>query len=225
MLPVLERVQQGFNDGQTGGKKVSLADLIVLGGCAAVEKAARDAGHEVTVPFAPGRTDASQEQTDVESFAVLERNADGFRNYLREGVKLSPETLLVDRAYLLNLSAPEMTVLVGGLRALDANAGGAKHGVFTDRPGTLTNDFFVNLTDMGNEWKVSESTENVYEVRDRATGEVRWTATAVDLVFGSNSQLRALVEVYAADDAQEKFVRDFVAAWNKVMNLDRFDLA
>ena len=225
VLPVLERVQQGFNDGQTGGKKVSLADLIVLGGCAAVEKAARDAGHEVTVPFAPGRTDASQEQTDVESFAVLERNADGFRNYLREGVKLSPETLLVDRAYLLNLSAPEMTVLVGGLRALDANAGGAKHGVFTDRPGTLTNDFFVNLTDMGNEWKVSESTENVYEVRDRATGEVRWTATAVDLVFGSNSQLRALVEVYAADDAQEKFVRDFVAAWNKVMNLDRFDLA
>ena len=225
VLPVLERVQQGFNDGQTGGKKVSLADLIVLGGCAAVEKAARDAGHEVTVPFAPGRTDASQEQTDVESFAVLERNADGFRNYLREGVKLSPETLLVDRAYLLNLSAPEMTVLVGGLRALDANAGGAKHGVFTDRPGRLTNDFFVNLTDMGNEWKVSESTENVYEVRDRATGEVRWTATAVDLVFGSNSQLRALAEVYAADDAQEKFVRDFVAAWNKVMNLDRFDLA
>jgi catalase-peroxidase len=225
VLPVLERVQQGFNDGQTGGKKVSLADLIVLGGCAAVEKAARDAGHEVTVPFAPGRTDASQEQTDVESFAVLERHADGFRNYLREGVKLSPETLLVDRAYLLNLSAPEMTVLVGGLRALDANVGGAKHGVFTDRPGTLTNDFFVNLTDMGNEWKVSESTENVYEVRDRATGEVRWTATAVDLVFGSNSQLRALAEVYAADDAQERFVRDFVAAWNKVMNLDRFDLA
>ena len=225
VLPVLERVQQEFNDGQTGGKKVSLADLIVLGGCAAVEKAARDAGHEVTVPFAPGRTDASQEQTDVESFAVLERNADGFRNYLREGVKLSPETLLVDRAYLLNLSAPEMTVLVGGLRALDANAGGAKHGVFTDRPGRLTNDFFVNLTDMGNEWKVSESTENVYEVRDRATGEVKWTATAVDLVFGSNSQLRALAEVYAADDAQEKFVRDFVAAWTKVMNLDRFDLA
>jgi catalase-peroxidase len=224
VLPVLERVQQGFNDGQTGGKKVSLADLIVLGGCAAVEKAARDAGHEVTVPFAPGRTDASQEQTDVESFAVLERHADGFRNYLREGVKLSPETLLVDRAYLLNLSAPEMTVLVGGLRALDANVGGAKHGVFTDRPGMLTNDFFVNLTDMGNEWKVSESTENVYEVRDRATGEVRWTATAVDLVFGSNSQLRALAEVYAADDAQERFVRDFVAAWNKVMNLDRFDL-
>ena len=172
MLPALEQVQQGFNDGQTGGKKVSLADLIVLGGCAAVEKAASDAGHEVTVPFAPGRTDASQEQTDVESFAVLERHADGFRNYLRDGVKLSPETLLVDRAYLLNLSAPEMTVLVGGLRALDANVGGAKHGVFTDRPGTLTNDFFVNLTDMGNEWKVSESTENVYEVRDRATGEV-----------------------------------------------------
>jgi catalase-peroxidase len=225
VLPTLERVQQEFNAGQSGAKLVSLADVIVLGGCAAVEKAARDAGSDITVPFAPGRTDASQEQTDVESFAVLERHADGFRNYLEEGEKLSPETLLVDRAYMLNLSAPEMTVLVGGMRALNANAGGAPHGVFTDRPGTLTNDFLVNLTDMANEWKVSESTENLYEVRDRATGEVRWTATAVDLVFGSNSQLRALAEVYAADDAQEKFVRDFVAAWNKVMNADRFDLA
>jgi catalase-peroxidase len=224
VLPTLERVQQEFNAGQSGGKKVSLADVIVLGGGAAVEKAARDAGFDITVPFAPGRTDASQEQTDVESFAVLERHADGFRNYLREDVKLSPETLLVDRAYMLNLSAPEMAVLVGGMRVLNANAGGAPHGVFTDRPGTLTNDFFVNLTDMANEWKVSESTENVYEVRDRATGEVKWTATAVDLVFGSNSQLRAIAEVYAADDAPEKFVRDFVAAWEKVMNLDRFDL-
>jgi catalase-peroxidase len=224
VLQTLEQVQQGFNGAQSGGKRVSLADLIVLGGCAAVEKAARDAGIEVTVPFSPGRTDASQEQTDVESFKVLERSADGFRNYLRDGVKMSPETLLVDRAYTLKLSAPEMTVLVGGMRALDANLGDARHGVFTDRPGTLTNDFFVNLTDIGTEWKVSESAENVYEGRDRSTGELRWTATAVDLVFGSNSQLRALAEVYAGDDAQEKFVRDFVAAWVKVMNLDRYDL-
>jgi catalase-peroxidase len=224
VLATLERVQQDFNDSQSGGKKVSLADLIVLGGCAAVEKAARDAGVDVAVPFAPGRTDASQEQTDVGSFAVLERTADGFRNYVRDGVKLSPESLLVDRAYMLNLSAPEMTVLVGGMRALDANVGGAKHGVFTDRPGTLTNDFFVNLMDIGTEWTVSESTENVYEGRDRTTGELTWTATAVDLVFGSNSQLRAIAEVYASDDAHEKFVRDFVAAWDKVMNLDRFDL-
>jgi catalase-peroxidase len=220
-LQTLEQVKQGF---ETGGKKVSLADLIVLGGCAAVEKAARDAGVDVTVPFAPGRTDALQEQTDVESFAVLERHADGFRNYLRQDVKLSPETLLVERAFMLQLNAPEMAVLVGGMRALNANVDGAPHGVFTDRPGTLTNDFFVNLTDMSNEWKVSEQTENVYEVRDRATGEVKWTATAVDLVFGSNSQLRALAEVYAGDDAREKFVRDFVAAWDKVMTLDRFDL-
>jgi catalase-peroxidase len=224
VLQTLEQVQQGFNGAQSGGKRVSLADLIVLGGCAAVEKAARDAGVEVTVPFSPGRTDASQEQTDVESFKVLERSADGFRNYLQDGVKMSPETLLVDRAYTLKLSAPEMTVLVGGMRALDANFGDARHGVFTDRPGTLTNDFFVNLTDTGTEWKVSESAEGVYEGRDRSTGEVRWTATAVDLVFGSNSQLRALAEVYAGDDAQEKFVRDFVAAWVKVMNLDRYDL-
>jgi catalase-peroxidase len=221
VLPVLERVKQDF---ESGGKKVSLADLIVLGGCAAVEKAARDAGVEITVPFAPGRTDATQEQTDVESFAVLERQADGFRNYLRAGVKLSPETLLVDKAYMLRLSAPEMAVLVGGMRALDANAGGVPHGVLTDRPGTLTNDFFVNLMDIGTEWKVSTDSEGVYEGRDRATGEPRWTATAVDLVFGSNSQLRAISEVYGGGDAKEKFVRDFVAAWNKVMNLDRFDL-
>jgi catalase-peroxidase len=221
VLPVLERVKQDF---ESGGKKVSLADLIVLGGCAAVEKAARDGGVEVTVPFAPGRTDATQEQTDVESFAVLERQADGFRNYLREGVKLSPETLLVDKAYMLRLSAPEMAVLVGGMRALDANAGGVPHGVLTDRPGTLTNDFFVNLMDIGTEWKVSTDSEGVYEGRDRATGEARWTATAVDLVFGSNSQLRAISEVYGGGDAKEKFVRDFVAAWNEVMNLDRFDL-
>jgi catalase-peroxidase len=197
----------------------------VLGGCAAVEQAARDAGHDIPVPFAPGRTDASQEQTDVETFAVLEPAADGFRNYLRAGEKLSPETLLVDRAFMLNLTAPEMTVLIGGLRALNANHGRAPHGVFTDRPGTLTNDFYVNLLDMGTEWKGSASAENVYEGRDRATGEIRWTATAADLVFGSNSQLRAIAEVYACDDAKEKFVRDFVAAWNKVMNLDRYDLA
>jgi catalase-peroxidase len=225
VLQVLEQVQRDFNSVQTGGKKVSLADLIVLGGCAAIEQAARNAGYDITVPFAPGRTDASQEQTDVESFAALEPKADGFRNYLRPGEKLPAETLLVDRAYLLNLSTPEMAVLVGGMRALNANFGQTKHGVFTDRPETLTNDFFVNLLDMDTEWKVSESTENVYEGRDRATGELKWTATAVDLVFGSNSELRAVAEVYAQDDSKEKFVRDFVAAWNKVMNLDRFDLA
>jgi catalase-peroxidase len=224
VLETLERVQQEFNAAQTGGKKVSLADLIVLGGCAAVERAARDAGCEITVPFAPGRTDAAQEQTDVESFRVMEPKYDGFRNYLRPGEKLPPEHLLVDRAYMLNLTPPEMTVLVGGMRALGATYQGSRHGVFTDRPGTLTNDFFVNLCDMGTEWKVSASEENVYEARDRATGEVRWTATAADLMFGANSELRALAEVYAADDAQEKFVRDFVAAWDKVMNLDRFDL-
>ncbi len=225
VLSTLERVQQEFNDSQTGGTRVSLADLVVLGGCAAVEQAARNAGHEVTVPFTPGRTDASQEQTDTDSFAVLEPKADGFRNYLRAGEKLPPETLLVDRAYLLNLTAPEMTVLVGGMRALNANAGRTAHGVLTDRPGTLTNDFFTNLLDMGTEWKVSASTEHVYDGRDVATGEVRWTATAVDLVFGANSQLRALAEVYATDDAREKFVGDFVRAWDKVMSLDRFDLA
>ncbi|MGI5213475.1 catalase/peroxidase HPI [Plantactinospora sp. CA-290183] len=224
VLQTLERIQQDFNGAQSGGKKVSLADLIVLAGCAAVEQAARNAGHDITVPFAPGRTDASQEQTDVETFAVLEPRADGFRNYLRAGEKLSPETLLLDRAFMLNLTAPEMTVLIGGLRALDVNTGRSSHGVFTDRPGALTNDFFVNLLDMRTEWKTAESAENVYEGRDRATGEVRWTATAVDLVFGSHSQLRANAEVYAASDASEKFARDFVAAWNKVMNLDRFDL-
>src|SRR5689334_11992723 len=224
VLPILEQVQQSFNNAQSGAKKVSLADVIVLGGCAAVEQAARSAGVELTVPFAPGRTDATQESTDVESFAVLEPKYDGFRNYLEPGEKLSPETLLLDRAYMLSLTPPEMTVLVGGMRALNANHGGERLGVLTDRPGTLTNDFFVNLMDMGTEWKVSESGENVYEGRDRATGDLKWTATAVDLVFGANSELRALSEVYAADDAQEKFVRDFVAAWDKVMNLDRFDL-
>jgi catalase-peroxidase len=224
VLSVLEQVQAGFNGTQTGGKKVSLADLIVLGGCAAVEQAARDAGVEITVPFAPGRTDASQEETDVESFTVMEPKYDGFRNYLRPGEKMPPEHLLIDRAYMLNLTPPVLTVLVGGMRALGANYGGTRHGMFTDRPGTLTNDFFVNLCDMGTEWKVSAAEENVYEARNRATGEVTWTATAADLMFGSNSELRALSEVYAADDAQEKFVRDFVAAWDKVMNLDRFDL-
>jgi catalase-peroxidase len=225
VLPTLEQIQHDFNRSQSGGTKVSFADLIILGGCAAVEQAARQAGHDITVPFAPGRTDASQEQTDVESFAVLEPIADGFRNYLRAGEKLAPEVRLVDRAFMLTLTAPEMTVLIGGMRALNANFGQSQHGVFTDRPETLTNDFFVNLLDMGTEWKPSASAENVYEGRDRATGEATWTATAVDLVFGSNSQLRAISEVYACDDAKEKFVRDFVAAWDKVMNLDRFDLA
>jgi catalase-peroxidase len=225
VLPALERIQEEFNRSQSGGKRVSLADLIVLGGCAAVEQAARNAGHDITVPFAPGRTDASQEQTDVDSFVVLEPTSDGFRNYLRAGEKLAPETLLVDRAFMLNLTAPEMTVLIGGMRALNANSRRSPHGVLTDRPETLTNDFFVNLLDMSTEWKASASAENVYEGRDRITGEVRWTATAADLVFGSNSQLRAISEVYACDDAKEKFVRDFVAAWDKVMNLDRFDIA
>jgi catalase-peroxidase len=223
VLETLERVQREFNDAQSGGKKVSLADLIVLGGCAAVEQAARDAGHEVTVPFAPGRTDATQEMTDAESFAVLEPRLDGFRNYVRADESMQLEHGLLDRAYMLRLTAPEMTVLVGGMRALNANHGQSEHGVFTDRPGTLTNDFFVNLLDMRTEW--TRTGDQVYEGRDRRTGDLRWTATAVDLVFGSHSQLRALAEVYASDDAQEKFVRDFVAAWSKVMNLDRFDLA
>ena len=225
VLTALEEVQADFNGSQAGGKKVSLADLIVLGGCAAVEQAAKAAGHEVPVPFAPGRTDASPEQTDVDAFAVLEPTADGFRNYSRAGDKRRPEDLLVDRASLLSLTAPEMTVLVGGLRALGANAGQSANGVFTARPGTLTNDVFVNLLDMDTEWTASASAENVYEGRDRATGEVKWTATAVDLVFGSNSQLRAVAEVYGCEDAQQKFVEDFVAAWDKVMNLDRFDLS
>jgi catalase-peroxidase len=225
VLQVLEQIQQDFNVSQSRGKKVSLADLIVLGGCAAVEQAAKNAGLKVTVPFAPGRTDAVQEQTDVESFAVLEPTFDGFRNYLRAGEKLPAEELLVERAFMLNLTAPEMTVLVGGMRVLNANVRQARHGVFTDRPETLTNDFFVNLLDMGTEWKASATAESGYEGRDRDSGELKWTATAVDLVFGSNSQLRAISEVYASDDSKEKFVRDFVAAWDKVMNLDRFDLA
>jgi len=224
VLRTLEGIQAGFNAAQSGGKKVSLADLVVLAGCAAVEEAARRAGHEVEVPFAPGRTDAGPEQTDVDAFAVLEPTADGFRNYLRPGDKRRPEELLIDRASLLSLTAPEMTVLVGGLRVLGATAGHTPHGVFTDRPETLTSDFFVNLLDMGVVWHASP-TEHVYEGRDRATGEVRWTSTAVDLVFGSNSQLRAIAEVYAASDGEEKLVRDFVAAWDKVMTLDRFDLA
>jgi catalase-peroxidase len=223
VLPILERVQQDFNRSQTGGKKVSLADVIVLGGCAAVEQAAKNAGHNITVSFSPGRTDASQEQTDVEAFEVLEPKADGFRNYIHNG-ELPPEVRLVERANYLNLSAPEMTVLVGGMRVLGANAGGTKHGIFTDRPETLTNDFFVNLLDMSVEWKAS-SEANVYEGRDRATGQVKRTATAVDLVFGSSSELRALAEVYASSDASEKFARDFAAAFGKVMNNDRFELA
>ncbi|MFD9722632.1 catalase/peroxidase HPI [Streptomyces sp. NPDC059072] len=222
---VLDGIRQDFAAAQNGGARVSLADLIVLAGSVAVEQAAKNAGHELTVPFAPGRTDASQEQTDVESFAVLEPRADGFRNYLPAGEKLSPETLLLDRANLLTLTAPEMTVLIGGMRALNAGFGKSPHGVFTDRPETLTNDFFVNLLDMGTEWKASAADENVFEGRDRSTGKVKWTATAVDLVFGAHSELRALAEVYASADAGARFVRDFVAAWVKVMNLDRFDLA
>ena len=225
VLQTLERIQQDFNGSQSGGMRVSLADLIVLGGCAAVERAAKDAGHTITVPFEPGRTDATQEQTDVSTFAVLEPTADGFRNYLRPGEKLPAEVRLLDRANLLKLTAPEMTALVGGMRVLETNVGQSRLGVLTDRPGSLTNDFFVNLLDMRTEWKTSESTENVYEGRDRATGEVRWTATAADLVFGHHSQLRAISEVYGSSDGEPRFVRDFVAAWNKVMNLDRFDLA
>jgi catalase-peroxidase len=225
VLQALEAIQQDFNRAQSGAPKVSLAAVIVLGGCAAVEQAAKNAGHAVTVPFAPGRTDASQDETDVESFAVLEPTADGFRNYVRAGEKVPAELRLLDRANLLTLTAPEMTVLIGGMRALNANYGRSQHGVLTDRPETLSSDFFVNLLDMSTEWKASVSSENVYEGRDRVTSEVKWTGTAADLVFGSNSQLRAISEVYASDDAQEKFVRDFVAAWDKVMNLDRFDLA
>ncbi len=225
VLEKLSGLQREWNAAQSGGKKVSLADLIVLAGCAAVEQAAKDAGHAVTVPFAPGRMDARQEQTDVHSFAVLEPAADGFRNYHVGPYAASLEDLLVDRAQLLTLTAPEMTVLVGGLRVLGANAGGSAHGVFTKRPGALTNDFFVNLLDMGPAWQAVSEDRDVFEGRDRATGAPRWTATRVDLVFGSNAQLRALAEVYASSDAQPKFVRDFVAAWSKVMNLDRFDLA
>jgi catalase-peroxidase len=224
-LEKLEAIQKDFNRSQSGGKKVSLADLIVLGGCAAVEEAAKRAGHDVKVPFSPGRTDASEKQTDVHAFAVLEPTADGFRNYLRSGHLSPAEELLVDRAQLLTLTAPEMTVLVGGMRALNANFGQSKHGVFTNRPETLTNDFFVNLLDMNTKWQASSTSEGVFEGRDRATGEIKWTGTRVDLVFGSNSQLRAIAEVYACHDSKETFVKDFVAAWNKVMNLDRYDLA
>ena len=225
VLEQLETIQKAFNASQSGGKKVSLADLIVLGGVAAVEKAAKEAGHDVKVAFTPGRMDASQDQTDAHSFAPLEPTADGFRNYLSGPQRLSAEELLVDRAQLLTLTAPEMTVLVGGLRALNANVGKSQHGVFTTRPETLTNDFFLNLLDMSMEWKAASEAGDVFEMRDRKTGEVKWTATRVDLIFGSHSQLRALAEVYASADAKEKFVKDFVAAWTKVMNLDRFDLA
>ena len=225
VLETLEAIQKEFNGAQSDGKKVSLADLIVLGGCAAVEEAAKKAGHEVTVPFSPGRSDALQEQTDVHSFAVLEPTADGFRNYLQNGQQRPAEELLVDRAQQLTLTAPEMTVLVGGMRALNANFGQSKHGVFTSRPETLTNDFFVNVLDMRTTWQPSPAGDGVYEGRDRATGDVKWTGTRVDLIFGSNSQLRAIAEVYACDDSKEAFVKDFAAAWSKVMNADRFDLA
>ncbi|MFV1988590.1 MAG: catalase/peroxidase HPI [Gemmatimonadota bacterium] len=224
-LETLEKIQTEFNSAQSGGKKVSLADVIVLAGCAAVEQAAKSAGHDVQVPFSPGRTDALEEQTDADSFDVLEPTADGFRNYVAKGRDEPAEQLLVDRAHLLTLTAPEMTVLIGGMRALSANVGKSELGVFTERPETLTNDFFVNLLDPNTEWQASSESDDVFEGRDRVTGEVRWTGTAVDLVFGSNSQLRALAEVYACDDAQQAFVRDFVAAWDRVMNLDRFDLA
>jgi catalase-peroxidase len=225
VLKTLEGIQTAFNGKAKGGKKVSLADLIVLAGCAGVEQAAKKAGVTVKVPFKPGRMDASQAQTDAESFAVLEPIADGFRNYLSGKFPVSAEQLLIDRAQLLTLTAPEMTVLVGGLRMLGTNVGGAKHGVFTSKPETLSNDFFVNLLDMRNEWKPVSDAKDAFEGRDRKTGKVKWTGTRVDLVFGSNSQLRALAEVYASADAKEKFVQDFVAAWDKVMNLDRFDLA
>ena len=226
MLQTLEAIQKEFNASQSGGKKVSTADLIVLGGNAAIEKAAKATGHDVKVPFAPGRMDASQEHTDVESFAPLEPRADGFRNYLSGKRQfMMPEEALVDRAQLLTLTAPEMTVLVGGLRVLGANAGQSEHGVFTKQPETLTNGFFVNLLDMSTQWQVSGGAEGVFEGRDRKTNDVKWTGTRVDLIFGSHSQLRALAEVYACADSKEKFVKDFVAAWNKVMNLDRFDLA
>ena len=225
VLQILEQVQAEFNESQAGGKRVSIADLIVLAGCAGVEQAASSAGHDVEVPFSPGRTDASEEWTDAESFAVLEPTADGFRNYLQGGHQGSAEELLVERACMLTLTAPEMTALVGGMRVLNANAGQSEHGVLTDRPGSLTNDYFVNLLDMNTEWQASSASEDVFEGRDRTTGDARWTGTRVDLVFGSNSELRAIAEVYGADDAQEKFVSDFVAAWTKVMNLDRYDLA
>ncbi|MDD5427333.1 MAG: catalase-peroxidase, partial [candidate division Zixibacteria bacterium] len=225
VLKTLERIQKAFNKSQSGDKKVSLADLIVLGGCAGIEQAAKNAGYKIAVPFTPGRMDASQKQTDVASFGVLEPKADGFRNYLKAKYSVRAEELLIDKAQLLTLTAPEMTVLIGGMRVLGANFGGSKHGVFTKRPETLTNDFFVNVLDMNTAWKPAAEDADVFEGRDRATGERKWTGTRVDLIFGSNSQLRALAEVYACKDSQEKFLHDFVAAWNKVMNLDRFDLA
>ena len=223
VVEVLEGIQHDFNSDQPEGKTVSLADLIVLGGCAAVEQAAKHAGHDIHVPFTPGRNDATQAQTDIESFAVLEPTADGFRNYLQKGHDTAAEHLLVEKAFMLTLSAPEMTVLLGGLRVLNANAGSSSHGVFTDRPETLTNDFFVNLLDMATVWTATSETEDIFDGRDRDGGLLRWTATRVDLVFGSNSELRALAEVYASKDADAGFVRDFVAAWDKVMNLDRYD--
>jgi catalase-peroxidase len=225
VLQILERIHNEFNNAQSGVKKVSLADLIVLGGCAGVEQAAKNAGFDITVPFSPGRTDASQEQTDVESFGVLEPVADGFRNYLKMKYAVSAEELLVDRAQLLTLTAPEMTVLIGGLRVLNANFGQSQNGVFTKRHETLTNDFFVNLLDLNTVWKATSEDKELFEGFDRVTNELKWTGTRVDLIFGSNSKLRALAEVYGSDDAKKKFVHDFVSAWNKVMNLDRFDLA
>ncbi|EGW36930.1 peroxidase family protein [Desulfosporosinus sp. OT] len=225
VLSVLETIHWSFNSSQTGQKKVSLADLIVLGGCAGIEQAAKNAGHPVVVPFSPSRTDASQEQTEVHAFEVLEPKADGFRNYLKAKFSVSAEEMLVDRAQQLTLTAPEMTVLLGGLRVLNANYEQSPHGVFTKQPETLTNDFFVNLLDMNTTWKATSEDKDVYEGRDRATGELKWTGTRVDLIFGSNSQLRALAEVYACGDSQDKFLQDFVSAWNKVMNADRFDLA
>jgi catalase-peroxidase len=224
VLDALTQVKDDFNSAQSGNKQVSLADMIVLGGCAAVEKAANDAGHKITVPFAPGRTDATKEMTDAEAFEVLEPFADGFRNYLKQKSSVHTEELLVDKAQLMTLTAPEMTVLIGGMRALNANYNGSKHGILTKRPGSLTNDFFINLLDMRNEWKAVDSDEEVFEAHDRKTGELKWTGTRVDLIFGSNSELRALAEVYGCNDAKDKFVNDFVKAWTKVMNLDRFDL-
>ena len=225
VLKTLEGIQQGFNGAQSDGKRVSLADLIVLGGCAGIEKAAEAAGHALTVPFTPGRADAAQEQTDVDSFAALEPAADGFRNYFKPQHIASAEEMLIDKAQLLTLTAPEMTALIGGMRVLDTNWDKSQYGVFTSRPGTLTNDFFVNLLDFGTKWGATSEMEDVFEGRDRATGAVKWTGTRADLIFGSNSELRAIAEVYACDDAQGKFAQDFVAAWTKVMDLDRFDLA
>ncbi|MDH3796464.1 MAG: catalase-peroxidase, partial [Flavobacteriaceae bacterium] len=225
VLDTLAQIQEEFNDAQSGNKNISLADLIVLGGCAGVEQAAKNAGHQVNVPFAPGRMDASEEMTDSESFEHLEPVADGFRNYMKAHFSVKAEELLVDKGQLMTLTAPEMTVLVGGMRALNTNFDGSTHGVFTERPGSLTNDFFVNLLDMGITWKAMDADDQLFEGRSRESGELKWTGTRVDLIFGSNSELRALAEVYACGDAEEKFVKDFVAAWDKVMNLDRFDLA